>query len=444
MKLKSMKIQSSKTSIFKVDVLILVPTVFLCIIGLITLLSTTVSSSGSFGDLSIVYKQLVAMGVGFIGFGILSMIDLSILKYWQVILPIYVATVALLVILLLFGPVINNVQRWLIIGGFQLQPSEIAKVTVVLTTAAVLSYKDRYNEWILFGISLLLTIPIVILIYMQPNGSMSLLTLVIWFLVAFTGLNNQLRNSVSLSIIGLLIAAFLTVSVTGNWLYILLAVAGLVIAIFAFYYKGNWKTYVVVSVLIGIVIGGLSTIMYKGVLKDYQKDRIEAFFNPEESSEDLLFNVNQAKIAIGSGQIMGKGFGNGTQSKRDFLPEHETDFIFASFAEEFGLVGTLFLLTMYGVIISRSLLASVDNKENAFFSMLLIGLTVKLILEIFINIGTNTGAIPATGIPLPLISSGGSITIMTLFSFGIIQSIINRSNSSKNVAKIIDNYDFIN
>lgn len=444
MKLKSMKIQSSKTSIFKVDVLILVPTVFLCIIGLITLLSTTVSSSGSFGDLSIVYKQLVAMGVGFIGFGILSMIDLSILKYWQVILPIYVATVALLVILLLFGPVINNVQRWLIIGGFQLQPSEIAKVTVVLTTAAVLSYKDRYNEWILFGISLLLTIPIVILIYMQPNGSMSLLTLVIWFLVAFTGLNNQLRNSVSLSIIGLLVAAFLTISITGNWLYILLAVAGLVIAIFAFYYKGNWKTYIVVSVLIGIVVGGLSTVMYKGVLKDYQKDRIEAFFNPEESSEDLLFNVNQAKIAIGSGQIMGKGFGNGTQSKRDFLPEHETDFIFASFAEEFGLVGTLFLLTMYGVIISRSLLASVDNKENAFFSMLLIGLTVKLILEIFINIGTNTGAIPATGIPLPLISSGGSITIMTLFSFGIIQSIINRSNSSKNVAKIIDNYDFIN
>lgn len=444
MKLKSMKIQSSKTSIFKVDVLILVPTVFLCIIGLITLLSTTVSSSGSFGDLSIVYKQLVAMGVGFIGFGILSMIDLSILKYWQVILPIYVATVALLVILLLFGPVINNVQRWLIIGGFQLQPSEIAKVTVVLTTAAVLSYKDRYNEWILFGISLLLTIPIVILIYMQPNGSMSLLTLVIWFLVAFTGLNNQLRNSVSLSIIGLLVAAFLTISITGNWLYILLAVAGLVIAIFAFYYKGNWKTYIVVSVLIGIVVGGLSTVMYKGVLKDYQKDRIEAFFNPEESSEDLLFNVNQAKIAIGSGQIMGKGFGNGTQSKRDFLPEHETDFIFASFAEEFGLVGTLFLLTMYGVIISRSLLASVDNKENAFFSMLLIGLTVKLILEIFINIGTNTGAIPATGIPLPLISSGGSITIMTLFSFGIIQSIINRSNSSKNVSKIIDNYDFIN
>ncbi len=439
-----MKIQSSKTSIFKVDVLILVPTVFLCIIGLITLLSTTVSSSGSFGDLSIVYKQLVAMGVGFIGFGILSMIDLSILKYWQVILPIYVATVALLVILLLFGPVINNVQRWLIIGGFQLQPSEIAKVTVVLTTAAVLSYKDRYNEWILFGISLLLTIPIVILIYMQPNGSMSLLTLVIWFLVAFTGLNNQLRNSVSLSIIGLLVAAFLTISITGNWLYILLAVAGLVIAIFAFYYKGNWKTYIVVSVLIGIVVGGLSTVMYKGVLKDYQKDRIEAFFNPEESSEDLLFNVNQAKIAIGSGQIMGKGFGNGTQSKRDFLPEHETDFIFASFAEEFGLVGTLFLLTMYGVIISRSLLASVDNKENAFFSMLLIGLTVKLILEIFINIGTNTGAIPATGIPLPLISSGGSITIMTLFSFGIIQSIINRSNSSKNVSKIIDNYDFIN
>lgn len=439
-----MKIENSKQKLFKIELLILIPVIFLSVIGIITLLSTTIDNTGTFGDLSIVNKQAIALGIGMVGYGIISIIDVSLLRYWQILLPIYLGTLALLVLLLLVGPVINNVQRWLPIAGFQLQPSEVAKVTVILTTAAILSYKDRFNEWLLFGISLLLTLPIVVLIYMQPSGSMSLLTLVIWFLVAFTGLNNQLRNSVSLTVLGLIVAGFLVSSITGNWLYIFLSVIGLIIAVFAYFYKGNWKTYVVISVLAGLVIGGFSMVVYKDILKDYQKDRIEAFFNPEGTNSDIGFNVDQAKIAIGSGQIFGKGFGNGTQSKRDFLPEHQTDFIFASYAEEFGLVGTLFLLSMYSIIIIKCLSLAVDNGGNPFFSMLIVGLTMKLILEIFINIGTNTGVIPATGIPLPLISSGGTITIVTLFSLGMIQSIINRSNNSKNVSKIIDNYELIN
>ena len=435
-----MKIENNKLKKKRFDLLILIPTILISVIGIITLLSTTIGSDGTFQDLSIVNKQIIYLIIGFILFFFVSRIDISITRYWQVALSIYVITVLLLVAVLIFGPEINNVRRWLVIGGVQIQPSEIAKITVILTTASVLSYKDKYNEWLLFGISFLLALPLVILIYVEPGGSMSLLTLVIWFLVAFTGLSNQLRNTIALIIMTLITGTFLLISVTGSWLFALLLIPTAIISILSYYYRDSWRMFIIVSVIIGIIVGSFSTLVYGGIFQDYQKDRIEAFINPTENSEDIGFNVNQARIAIGSGQIFGKGFGNGTQSKRDFLPEHQTDFIFASYAEEFGLVGSLFLLVLYSIIIVKGLIASVDNVNNSFFAMILIGIIMKLLLEIFINIGTNTGTIPATGIPLPLVSAGGTITVMTLFSLGIIQSIMNRAKKSTNSNNIIDNY----
>ncbi|KKP41787.1 MAG: rod shape-determining protein, rod shape determining protein RodA [candidate division WS6 bacterium GW2011_GWE2_33_157] len=435
-----MKIENNKLKKKRFDLLILIPTILISVIGIITLLSTTIGSDGTFQDLSIVNKQIIYLIIGFILFFFVSRIDISITRYWQVALSIYVITVLLLVAVLIFGPEINNVRRWLVIGGVQIQPSEIAKITVILTTASVLSYKDKYNEWLLFGVSFLLALPLVILIYVEPGGSMSLLTLVIWFLVAFTGLSNQLRNTIALIIMTLITGTFLLISVTGSWLFALLLIPTAIISILSYYYRDSWRMFIIVSVIIGIIVGSFSTLVYEGIFQDYQKDRIEAFINPTENSEDIGFNVNQARIAIGSGQIFGKGFGNGTQSKRDFLPEHQTDFIFASYAEEFGLVGSLFLLVLYSIIIVKGLIASVDNVNNSFFAMILIGIIMKLLLEIFINIGTNTGTIPATGIPLPLVSAGGTITVMTLFSLGIIQSIMNRAKKSTNSNNIIDNY----
>ncbi|MFA5622869.1 MAG: rod shape-determining protein RodA [Candidatus Dojkabacteria bacterium] len=439
-----MKIEKVSKRKLKIDIFLLIPILFISLIGIVALLSTTITIDGSFGDTSIITKQLIFLASGLLLFFLLSFLDISILRMWQIVLPIYLGTIALLILVLIFGPVVNNVQRWLVVGGIQIQPSEIAKVTVILTTAMILSYKDKYNEWLLFFLSLFLTVPIVLLIYMQPSGSMSILTLLIWFLVAFTGLNNQLRNSIILLIISLITLPFLFISVTGNWYYIILAVVGLIVALFAFNFRDTWKVFVIGALLVSILLGSFSTILYSNILIEYQKGRIEAFINPSQNTQDLGFNVNQARIAIGSGQIFGKGFGNGTQSKRNFLPEHQTDFIFASFAEEFGLVGSLFLLAMFGIIITKGLIASINNVENPFFAMLLVGITMKILLEVFVNIGTNTGTIPATGIPLPLVSAGGSITVMTLFSLGLIQSIMNISQKSKNKGKIIDNYEFIN
>ncbi len=435
-----MKVGNGKQKRLRLDLYIFIPAVLISIIGIFTLLSTTIGNDGKFNDLSIVYKQIGFVVFGLITYLVVSKIDISLFKYVQIIIPIYLITIILLVLVFIFGPVINNVQRWLVVGGIQIQPSEIAKITVILVTASIFSFKHRYNQWLLFLISFIAVLPIFLLVYFEPAGSMSFLILFIWFLVAFTGLSNQLRNTVALIVVGLVSSSLFLISFTDNWIYILLSIAAIVISILAYYYRDNWRVLIVISFLIGIMVGSTSVVLYKNVLKEYQKDRIEAFLNPTENTKDIGFNVNQARIAIGSGQIWGKGFGNGTQSKRDFLPEHQTDFIFASYAEEFGLVGSLFLLVLFSVIIIRVLNISIDNARNTFLSMILIGVTMKMVLEIFINIGTNLGVIPATGIPLPLVSAGGTITVMTLFSLGVVQSIINSSNVSKNNRNIIDNY----
>jgi rod shape determining protein RodA len=408
---------------FDFSLKILLPLLLLSSIGILTLLSTTILPSGGLGDLEIVYKQILFVISGLILYFLFSHIDLSYLKHWQVILVIYLFTLTLLILTLFFAPTINFVKRWLVIGGVQIQPSEIAKVTVILFTAIILSKKDSYNEWFLFVISFLLTLPLVILIYLEPDASMAFLTLILWFLISFLGLSNPVRNSIVLCILSLVVGGFLLSAITSNSNWYLLLIPAFVLAIFAFYSSNPWKSLVIVSLVVSLLLGIFSSAVWDKVLKDYQKDRIVAFFNPSGTEDDIGFNVNQSRIAIGSGRIFGKGFGNGTQSKRNFLPEHQTDFIFASFAEEFGLVGSLFLMLIYGILIVICFLTAINSHQEQMVSLIALGIGIKLLFEVFINIGTNTGAIPATGIPLPLMSAGGSITVMTFICFGLINNI---------------------
>jgi rod shape determining protein RodA len=426
---------------FNIDLKILIPSILIAIIGVVTLLSTTILPNGTFGDRSIVTRQIIFILVGYFLYFIMTKIDLSYTKYWQVILPIYIGTLILLILVLAIGPVINNVQRWLLIGGIQIQPSEFAKITVVFLTAYILSQKDKYNQWVLLIISFLLILPIVVLVYMEPDGSMSVLLLMIWFFVAFTGLDNQLRNTVAMTIVILGTLGFLISAIIGNLIWLLLVLVALIVSIFAFYYRDQWRLLIIISFLLSILLGIGSGVVWDRVLKDYQKERIEVFLDPAKDTGDAGFNVNQAKIAIGSGQIWGKGFGNGTQSKRSFLPEYRTDFIFASFAEEFGLVGSVFLLLLFSIIILTGLIRTISLGNQPFYAMLMIGFTVKLLLEVFINIGTNTGVIPATGIPLPLVSAGGSSIIVTLFSLGVIQSIISHSIQVDDSEQLVQTYE---
>ena len=428
---------------FRFDWKILLPLFIISTIGIVTLLSTTILPQGGFGDLDIVYKQILFVVVGIILYIILTFLDLSYLKHWQVILTIYLFTLSLLVITLFFGPTISNVRRWLVIGGIQIQPSEIAKVTVILLTAIILSKKDTINEWVLFLISFLLTLPFVVLIYLEPDASMAFLTLVIWFFVAFLGLSNPVRNSIILLVVICISGSFLLNAITQNPMWYLLIIPSLILSVFSLYSNITWKGILIVSILVSILLGLSSAFVWNKGLQQYQRNRIEAFFNPTGTEQDIGFNVNQSRIAIGSGRIFGKGFGNGTQSKRQFLPEHQTDFIFASFAEEFGLVGSLFLISLYAFLIVLCILIAMGGSNNQLLSLIALGIGIKLLFEVFINIGTNTGAIPATGIPLPLMSAGGSIAIMTFVSFGLIQNIYNsvKKDSSDRSKEIVDFFE---
>lgn len=416
-----------------------IPLFLIIVIGLVTLYSTLILPTGGLGDTSILKKQIIFILIGAVLFLIISYIDLSNLKFWQVQLIIYLVTIALLIAVLFLGPTIKGVKRWLVVGGVQIQPSEIAKLTLIILTAFIFSLKEKYNKWSLFLLSFFLMLPIFFLIYKEPSGSMAFLTLAIWFIIAFLGLNNPLRNTVLLSIIGCTVGGFLLSSVTGDNLWYLLLIPAFFIAIFGFYTKSNWKIFIIISVILALFVGILTTITWNKVLKPYQKDRIVAFVNPEETTSDIGFNVNQSKIAIGSGRIFGKGFGNGTQSKRNFLPEFRTDFIFASYAEEFGLIGSVFLISLYAVIIIICFITAINSSTHTMQSLVCVGIGIKILLEVFINIGTNTGSIPATGIPLPLMSAGGTITIMTLIELGIIHNLV-----LKNAAKIkTENADII-
>jgi len=419
-----MNLQTHKSRLFlPIDWKVLLPAILLSILGLITLLSTTILPQGGYGDLGIVWKQIAFLGIGLVLFFIISLVDLSYLKYWQVMLAIWLVTIILLALTLMIGPVINGTRRWLYIGGTQIQPSEIAKFAIIAITAGIFSMRGKLNELILFGITFVSVIAMVILIYLEPGGSMSLLTLTIWFLMTFLALSNPLRNTLLVLILASVSGGFLVAAATGNWIWYLTILLGIVLTVFILYSKTNWKSLAIGALVLGLLLGIFFTVSWDSLLHDYQKNRIIAFINPTETKEDEGFNVNQSKIAIGSGQLLGKGFGNGTQSKRNFLPEHQTDFIFASFAEEFGLVGSVFVLGLYGFLIVYCFITAINVIKNPLHSLICVGVGIKLLLEVFINLGTNMGTIPATGIPLPLMSAGGTITIMTLVCLGLVQNI---------------------
>jgi rod shape determining protein RodA len=339
---------------------------------------------------------------------------------------------------------INNTKRWLIIAGVQLQPSELAKLVYSLMTAYVFTLRKKYDDIVLMFISFLLLLPILALIYIQPHGSMSIIIITTWALTMFTIMKNQLRNAFLILIVLCAASAVLLLSLRLYIPGIEAILVGIVLFIFSYYSKNGWKKLLIGAMGFGLSLGLVISFAWNVILLDYQKNRINAFFNPSETSQDIGFNVDQSKVAIGSGQIWGKGWGFGTQSKLRFLPEYQTDFIFAAYSEEFGFVGSLSLLIIYFVIIFRLFFIALRNTSSNFEYVFVTGLAIKLSIEVFINVGTNTGLIPATGIPLPLMSAGGTNILITFFSLGLVQSIIaTNTHVLKDSSYSVDNEDVL-
>ncbi len=280
----------------------------------------------------------------------------------------YLVTLVLLVLVLLLGDHAKGAQRWLDLGVIRFQPSEIMKLAMPMTVAAFLHHRRLPPSLLTIGFTLLLIGLPAGLIMIQPDLGTSLLIIAAGgFALFFAGLQ-------------------------GRWILTALA-----------------------------AIGAAAPILWER-LHDYQRQRILTLLNPESDPLGAGYHITQSKIAIGSGGLFGKGWLNGTQAKLDFLPESHTDFIFAVYAEELGLLGVLLLLALYLAIVGRSLWIALRAQDT--FQRLLGGaFAMTFFIYIFINVGMVIGLLPVVGVPLPLLSYGGTSAVSLLACFGILMSI---------------------
>jgi rod shape determining protein RodA len=322
-----------------------------------------------------VYRQIVFIAIGLLGFVAAVLIDPDV--YRRLKKHLYLGTLLLFVVVFLAGTVARGSRRWIDLGFFRFQPSEFGKLLVVLALAAFLA--DRFRQvgevrTVLAAVGLAV-VPIA-LVFVQPDIGSALVY------VAALG-------------------AVLFVAGT-RWphLVVIWAVAGLA----------------VVSVLWLLPATGMD------VLKPYQKNRLTGFLHPDQDPRGSTYNVTQSITAVGSGGTEGRGVKGATQTNLNYLPEHATDFAFASLAEQRGFLGAGFLLMLYLLVVWRGLKV-VTTARDAFSAIAAGGIVFALLFQIFVNVGMTIGIAPVTGIPLPMVSVGGSSMVANLIAIGVLQAI---------------------
>ncbi len=333
---------------------------FTLLVGLLVLYS----ASGQNFDR--VNAQLINIGIAITVMLIAANIQPQHLE--RLALPLFSFGVLLLIGVALYGDISHGARRWLNLGLIKIQPSELMRIAVPMTLAWFFSKRESSLSVLDFlTAAIILFIP-VILIMRQPDLGTSLL-------------------------------------VTASGLFVII-LAGL-----------SWKF--IAAAFIGVA--SLAPIFWS-LLHDYQRRRIQILFDPSQDPLGSGYHIIQSTIAQGSGGLTGKGWLNGTQSQLDFLPERTTDFIFAVFSEEFGLIGNLLLLLLFGLIIFRGVV--IASQARSVFSRLLAGsITLTFFTYTFVNIGMVSGILPVVGVPLPLISYGGTSMVTILIGFGILMSI---------------------
>ena len=327
-------------------------------------------------------KQILYAAVGGFALIVALLVDPDLYRrYWR---PIFVGTVGLIAIVFLAGRAARGSTRWINVGFFTFQPSEFGKLLFVLALAGFLAERQRVlgaTATVVRAIGLGL-IPVV-LVFAQPDLGTALV-----YLAALGAM---------LFIAG---ASWKHLTVLGS------AAAALVVVL--------W---------IGPAVG-------VDFLKGYQKERLICFTQPSTCPADASYNLEQSEAAVGSGQVSGRGPNGSTQTRLDFLPEHQTDFVFASFAEQRGFVGASFLLALYLLVLWRGLRA-VAVAKDLYSAVVAGGIVVALLFQIFVNVGMTMGIAPVTGIPLPFVSVGGSSMIANLAAMGVLLAIYARGRLSR-------------
>ena len=356
------------------------------------------SASNGVGAINLFYKQFAWFGIGLVVMAVVYYTDYrKIMEYSYVL---YIAGLFLLVLVLFFGTKVSGATSWMRIGFVGIQPSEIAKVTTILALARYLS-SDNTDISSLKDVFLAIAIAVIPagLIMLQPDMGTTLTYLSFIFpVMIMAGFNVYY-------LLLIVVPFFLTVVGFFN-VYMLVALTLAVFALLVFVRKGFHFSQFVVS-LCGL-IGGLFTFRFAAdILQPHQMKRIQTFLEPMSDPQGAGYNALQAKIAIGSGGIFGKGFLEGTQTQLRFIPAQWTDFIFCVIGEEMGLIGSIALLSLFLALFLR-MLWLVSVIKNKFVELTLVGFVSLWMVHVMINIGMTIGLFPVIGVPLPFLSYGGS------------------------------------
>ncbi|MFZ5364912.1 MAG: rod shape-determining protein RodA [Patescibacteria group bacterium] len=354
----------------KFDWVLLVAIFLLLVLGLSAVYSVDLSKEGD--HFSSFKKQVIFSIVGLLIFVFFSLLNYNFFRSYSRL--IYIIVLLLLIFVLIFGSNIRGTTGWFAIGGYGFQPVELAKVALIIFLAKFFSNRhQQFSQVKHIVISFIGTAVLVFLIMLQPDLGSSMILLGIWaVLLVMTGVR---------------------------------------------------RSYIIFLILVVIVVFSFSWLV---ILKDYQKERILTFLDPGRDPLGSGYNVSQSMIAVGSGQLLGRGLGFGSQSQLRFIPESQTDFVFAVIAEELGLPGVILVLGLWSLIFFR-LVSAAKKAPNDFSMFFILGVIILFFLHVFVNIGMNMGLVPVTGISLPLLSAGGSFLFIALATLGISESIIMRS-----------------
>jgi len=340
--------------------------VILALVFGVTMIRSAIAGNENLANL--VSRQIIFGGIGFVVIVLAAAIDY---RFWSgAIIPMYIVIVIFLLLLFVIGGARFGATRWIETGLVSIQPTELAKIVVILALASYFSKTvdaPRNWKWLITG--LMIAVGIAGLIYIQPNLSNVIVIMVLW--AAMTWI-----SGVELKQLGMMV------------------LAGLILAVIAFNF-----------------------------IQPYQLDRIFTFFKPDTSARNgATYNIIQALIALGSGGWVGEGYGHGTQTQLRFMKVRHNDFIFSVIGEELGFVGALFVLVLIGFIVYRCLRAA-RQARDPFGSIMAYGVAILIFFQAAVNIAVNLNLIPVTGIPLPFISYGGSGLISLMLGVGLVESV---------------------
>ena len=327
-------------------------------------------------DSGLALKQLLIGSVGVVAMIGLSFIDYRSFKnaWWA----FYALAMILLIIVDFFGKVGGGAMRWINLGFFQLQPSEVAKLSLIITLAAFFSRNVGKLTWRDYLWSLILFLPPLALILKEPDLGTAIVSFVVYLGVIFAAKPSKIQKVSIISSLALIFIVF--------------------------------------------VLASMNIKPFGGLLHQYQRERVLTFVNPERDPYGQGYNVRQAQIAIGAGGLFGKGLGRGSQSQLEYLPKPQTDFIFAGAGEAFGFLGTGIIIALLLLLVIKIYSVGQISRDN--FGILIAAGSASMFLgQSAINIGMNLGLAPVTGIPLPFVSSGGTALITYFIIIGIVQSI---------------------